>query len=108
MFQHKAHADNGDKPEIPNANGVVRAAGDKGPRRQDGLRLAVGHGRVDLQPPDARGVEDEGVRLAHLKFGQNPRLIMERNPKLQKKHWAEKAVLSNANLSPKGCVNLVS
>ena len=53
--------------EIPDADGVVGAAGDEGARREDGLRLAVRHRRVHLQAPDARRVEDERVRLADLK-----------------------------------------
>ena len=57
--------------EIPDADGVVGAAGDEGARREDGLRLAVRHRRrVHLQAPDARRVEDEGVRLADLKLGR--------------------------------------
>ena len=58
--------------EIPDADGVVGAAGDEGARREDGLRLAaVRHRRrVHLQAPDARRVEDERVGLADLKLGR--------------------------------------
>ena len=56
--------------EIPDADGVVGAAGDEGARREDGLRLAVRHRRVHLQAPDARRVEDERVGLADLKSGR--------------------------------------
>ena len=56
--------------EIPDADGVVGAAGDEGARREDGLRLVVRHRRVHLQAPDASRVEDERVGLADLKLGR--------------------------------------
>ena len=51
--------------QVPDPDGVVRAAGDERTWRQNRL-LVVAGGRVDLHAPDAGRVEDEGVRLADL------------------------------------------
>ena len=56
--------------QVPDPNGVVRAAGDEGPRRQNRF-LVVSGCRVNLDAPDAGRVEDEGVGLADLEVNDH-------------------------------------
>jgi hypothetical protein len=52
--------------QVPDANGVVRAASDERARRQHRL-LVVARRRVNFETPDASRMKDEGMRLADLK-----------------------------------------
>ena len=52
--------------QVPDANGVVRAASDERARRQNRL-LVVARRRVNFETPDASRMKDEGMRLADLK-----------------------------------------
>ena len=65
---------------VPDADGVVRAAGDEAARRQDRLLAVAEAGRVGLQAPDAGRVVEERVRLPNLEHWRKLTFRTETHP----------------------------